>query len=76
MNRFFKDMPEEMNEKGTWDIKVIAVFPCKEVVVQSETLKGKKWRAYLKVRIQAFKKDWRTKGESYDIKWTLNAIQE
>lgn len=71
--RFFKDMPPKnrRHQSGEWKLQVIAMFPMKDNIVHSEVYKGKLWRAYVKVRLLAFKKDQKTREEYYGIGWHL-----
>jgi len=52
--RFFEDMPKDKHEKGKWEMEVLAIFPMKENVVYSSQYEGKKWRTYVKVRLNAW----------------------
>lgn len=74
MPGFFKDMPDDLTENGKWNIQVYAIFPLKENVVYSDVYEGKKWVAYLKVRIKALLKDWATSGGEYGIGWGMKKI--
>lgn len=67
MPRFFKDMPKDKNEKGVWKIEVYKILFHKDSVVYSEVYEGKKWIAYIKVRIKALLIDWGTSGSFYGI---------
>ncbi|PLS19421.1 hypothetical protein CVD28_03120 [Bacillus sp. M6-12] len=75
MKRFFKDMPKDLNTVGTWKMEVYALFPFKDSLVYTETYSGKKWVAYVKVRIKALLKDWSTSGEDYGIAWSLKVAE-
>ena len=76
MRRFFKDMPTAMNQEGIWELKLYAIFPLKDSLVHSETYSGKKWRAYLKVRVKALMKDFATSGSDYGIEWSLTSANQ
>jgi len=71
--RFFEDMPKDKHEKGKWEMEVLAIFPMKENVVYSSQYEGKKWRAYVKVRLNAWWKDVTTPGY-YGIAWRIKKI--
>jgi hypothetical protein len=70
MPRFFKDIPKDKNEKGKWKIEVLAIFPMKETVLYSSQYEGKKWKAYVKIRLKAWRKDISTPGY-YGIGWRM-----
>ncbi|WP_255288524.1 MULTISPECIES: hypothetical protein [Bacillus cereus group] len=71
INRFFKDMPNELNTTGKWRLEILAIFPMKENVVYSTTYQGRLGVAYIKVRLRALLKDWSTSGEYYGVGWRI-----
>lgn len=75
MPGFFKYFPKDYKKKGTFKIEVIAIFFFKENVVYEEIVVGPQWKAYLKVRLQALKKDLSTQGNYYGIGWDLNEVE-
>ncbi|MES5837618.1 hypothetical protein [Bacillus cereus group sp. MG11] len=71
INRFFKDMPNELNTTGKWRLEILAIFLMKENVVYSTTYQGRLWVAYIKVRLKALLKDWSTSGDYYGVEWRI-----
>lgn len=72
--RFFQDMPpkKERRTRGKWRLEITAMFPLRDVILHSEVYEGVLWRAYLKIRIHAFKKDIETAGADYGIGWRIS----
>lgn len=71
MPRFFKDMPKDKNETGVWKIEVFKILYQKDLVVYSELYEGKKWIAYVKVRLKALLIDWKTTGSICGIGYAI-----
>lgn len=74
MPGFFKNFPKDYKKKGKYRIQVTTIFFFKENIAYEEIVEGSKWKAYLKVRLQALKKDLATEGNYYGIGWTLNEV--
>lgn len=75
--RFFKDMPpkKDLNKVGKWRLEVTTIFPMRENVTYSEVYSGRLWAAYLKVRVKALLKDWKTSGEYYGVGWHIKKVK-
>lgn len=75
MPNFFNHFPKSKNKKGTYKIKVYELPLFREDAVLTEKIvKGKLWKAYIKVRISAMLNDILTNGSSSGIAWSIENV--